>query len=239
MGPLGLGHPNVSGFYFDDYWLNSGEGWSGGPAGLPARTAKDVNLSNCETGPSEIQADCLLDMGLTVDDVLALNAGWRETTAAAMRAVVAGGGWVWQMFSSGNALPRGAKGPGCTASLSAACLESSTQQTRMCFHGLTLNDTHAPGSLVDPDGDVARFLLTRGPHAYLGTGWVGCEPDDGADGGGHNQTYARPAAFDRDYGEPVGLCAADPDRPGRFVRRWSRAIVSHDCNTGESAVRML
>ena len=121
MGPLGMGNPNVSGFYFDDvrfmnpmimprllfcfrllfvvvvviinivvviffvtllqllsvllmwmiivshqstctsmssqYWINSGEGWSNGPSGLPVRTAKDVNLSDCKTGPSEIQID--------------------------------------------------------------------------------------------------------------------------------------------------------------------------------------
>jgi hypothetical protein len=37
-----------------------------------------VNLSDCKTGPSEIQIGCLKDMGLTEQDVLDLNAGWRE-----------------------------------------------------------------------------------------------------------------------------------------------------------------
>ena len=56
---LGMGNPNVTGFYFDDYWIKSGEGWASGPSGLPVRGAKDVNLSDCKTGPSEIQVDCL------------------------------------------------------------------------------------------------------------------------------------------------------------------------------------
>lgn len=109
---------------FDDYWSESGEGWSHGPQGLPPPTRP--NLTDCKTGPSEIQIDCLKDMvrgarqlpapwssrvrrtcsellvfrqGLSEKDVLDLNAGWRETTANAMRAVAKAGGWVWQMFS--------------------------------------------------------------------------------------------------------------------------------------------
>ena len=30
MGPLGMANPNVTGFYFDDYWLKSGEDWHQG-----------------------------------------------------------------------------------------------------------------------------------------------------------------------------------------------------------------
>ena len=41
--------------------------------------------------------------GLSEKDVLDLNAGWRETTANAMRAVAKAGGWVWQMFSGRRA----------------------------------------------------------------------------------------------------------------------------------------
>ena len=57
--------------------------------GLPQPTRP--NLTDCKTGPSEIQIDCLQDMGLSEQDVLDLNAGWRETTASAMRAVAKAG----------------------------------------------------------------------------------------------------------------------------------------------------
>jgi len=236
MGALGMGNANVSGFYFDDYWINSGEGWANGPAGLPYRGAKDVNLSDCKTGPSEIQINCLEDMGLSVQDVVDLNDGWRKTTAAAMRAVAGAGGWVWQMFSSGTPIAHEAEGAACVAALKASCQATSTQQTRMCFSGLTLKDHHTPGSVVDPESDVARFLLTRGPYAFLGTSWVGCEPDNGVEGGGKNQTYVRPEAFDYDYGTPKGLCAESPGKPGLFTREWTKVTVQHDCNTGKSSI---
>lgn len=152
------------------------------------KTAKDVNLSNCNTGPSEIQIDCLIDMGLTAQEVADINTGWRETTAAAMQAVASAGGWVWQMFEGGNAISHGATGAHCIEAIKTACLPTSLQQTRMCFSEMTLANSHEPGSETAPASDVARFLLTRGPYAYLGTSWVGCEPDNGAEGGGNNQT---------------------------------------------------
>jgi hypothetical protein len=101
-----MGNANVSGFYFDDDWLRSGQGWDRGPAALPHRTAEDVNISDCATGPSELESHCLLDTGLSAADVLELMEGWRTTTAAAMRAVHEAGGWVWQMFSHNNATAR-------------------------------------------------------------------------------------------------------------------------------------
>merc|ERR1712190_525517 len=105
----------------------------------------------------------------------------------------------------------------------------------MCLSGVTLKNP-APASFVDPESDVARFSLTRGPHAFLGTGWVGCEPDDGVEGGGHNQTYVRPVAFDQDYGMPKGLCAEVAGKPGVFAREWTKVTVQHDCNTGRSSI---
>ena len=175
--------------YFDDYWLKSGEGWAEGPSKLPPTLAKNVNLSDCKTGPSEIEIHCLQDMGLSVQDVVDLTNGWKETTAAAMRAVANAGGWVWQMFSGGTPIAHGAKGPGCVKALESSCKSTSTQQTKMCMSALTakMNETTgrslSPAEFVDPASDVARFLLTRGDYAFLGTSWVGCEPDSGVEGG--------------------------------------------------------
>ena len=96
-------------------------------------------------------------MGLTEQEVLDINSGWRETTANAMRAVAKGGGWVWQMFS-GVGGPSGT-GDTCAKSLREQC---KTQNNRMSMMGLSLKDSHSPGSLKDPKGDVAKFLLVRG-----------------------------------------------------------------------------
>jgi hypothetical protein len=216
---------------FDDYWSKSGEGWSAGPAGLPHPTRP--NLTDCKTGPSEIQIDCLKDMGLSAQDVLDLNAGWRETTASAMRAVATAGGWVWQMFSGLSAPPDA--GPSCISGYHRACAELRTDMNRM---NLRLKNPHEPGSVLDAAQDVARFLLIRGTYSFIGTSWVGCEPDDGVEGGGHNQTYARPKEFDIDYGTPLGLCKEDPTKPGRFVREYTKATAAHDCSSGTSSVTM-
>jgi hypothetical protein len=231
-GTDGMANPNISGFYFDDYWAHSGEGWSDGPMAGPIRP---FNQSDCGTGPSEFERNCLLDMGLTKANRDAITVGWRQTTAAAMEAVYEAGGWVWQMFS-GCGFSSVSTGPACVAAFENACMPGSRQQTRMCYFDLKLADPNAPGSIVDAASDVAKFLLARGPFAFLGTGWVGCAPDDGVEGGGHNQTYVRPAEFDVDYGEPTGLCVQTT--PGVFVRHWTKATVSHDCSSGRSSIAM-
>ena len=48
-----------------------------------------------------------------------------------------------------------------------------------------------------------KSLCGAGPYAFLGTGWVGCVPNDGVESAGINQTYDRPAVLDIDYGTPV------------------------------------
>eukprot|EP00658_Telonema_sp_P-2_P051107 TRINITY_DN39131_c0_g1_i4.p1 TRINITY_DN39131_c0_g1~~TRINITY_DN39131_c0_g1_i4.p1 ORF type:complete len:137 (+),score=34.55 TRINITY_DN39131_c0_g1_i4:21-431(+) len=75
------------------------------------------------------------------------------------------------------------------------------RQTQMCLYPLRVGK--GPGELIDPATDLAHFLALRGPYGFIGTSWVGCAPDNGYEGGGRNQTYARPASFDVDYGEPL------------------------------------
>ena len=106
-------------------------------------------------------------MGLTEQEVLDINSGWRETTANAMRAVAKGGGWVWQMFS-GVGGPSGT-GDTCAKSLREQC---KTQNNRMSMMGLSLKDSHTPGSLKDPKGDVAKFMLVRGDFTGLARTWI-------------------------------------------------------------------
>ena len=78
------GHVDTPGFYFDDEWARSGHGWAElDLVGKPLR----FNASDCGTGPSEIEKHCLLDMGVSAEDVKDITLAWRNTTAAAMRAV--------------------------------------------------------------------------------------------------------------------------------------------------------
>jgi hypothetical protein len=48
----------------------------------------------------------------------------------------------------------------------------------MSFYRMTLTNRHNPTSFVNGEvAEVVRFLLVRGPYAYLGTGWIGCHSD--------------------------------------------------------------
>ena len=48
----------------------------------------------------------------------------------------------------------------------------------------------------------------------------------------------RPASWDVDYGEPLGLCKEVPGTPGVFRRQWSKATVEMDCGSFEGTITM-
>ena len=232
MGPLGMGNANVTGFYFDDEWARSGHGWA--TLNLPG-DPRPYNISDCEdSGPSEIEAHCLLDMGLTARDVHDLVLAWRNTTAQVLRAVHRAGGWAWQMFTEAGPPEPTANVDSCIEQYRGACQPTSKQQQNMCSYKLTLSDRHSPGSLTDPDGDVAKFLILRGPYAFLGTAWVGCVGEGTSRHS--NESYVRPPSFERDYGTPVGLCKETA--AGVFAREWTKATAAFDCNTNRSTLTM-
>ena len=77
-----------------------------------------------------------------------------------------------------------------------------------------------PSSLMYPLQDIANFLLSRGPYALLGHGWLGC-----------SRTYEVPDQLNWDYGEPNGLCTETAPNSGIFTRDWTKATVQMDCNT--------
>ncbi len=75
--------------------------------------------------------------------------------------------------------------------------------------------------------DIANFLLSRGPHAWLGHGWLGC-----------SRAYEVPEQINWDYGEPVGLCKETGANSGVFTREWTKATVQMDCNTWTPTITM-
>ena len=187
-------------------------------------------------GPSEIESHCLLDMGMTEPERDAVLAGYKQTMTEAFEAVYEAGGWAWPLFSGGFA-----RNQPCVERYRYACAAGSSNyhQTDLNLYSPNRTEPDEPSSFVDPEKDVAEFLLQRGPWAYLGTGWVGCAPAGGPDAMGSNDTsYRRPAAWDVDYGEPLGLCQEEPSSSGVFVREWTKATVSIDCRTEETRIVM-
>lgn len=206
--------------------------WSSGEAGLPE--SLPYNMSVCGTGPSELEQHCLLDTGLSAQDVTDITLAWRQTMVAAMQAVHQAGGWVWQLFATNDVVST--RGSNCTAQYQAACTAGSHHQTKSMFYPLTI-PRHSPGDPIDPASDVAKFLLLRGPFGWLGTGWVGC-----VDGWfklpQYNETYGRPTAFDMDAGLPVDQVCKETS-PGVFSRAWTKVIVQHSCVDGKSSIKTI
>ena len=192
----GLGG-GAKGFFFDDSWSIA--------------------------GPSEEDAGAVNATGLTkaeVADMVAAGAANRDGMAAT---VVAGGGFVWQYFLAGG----GQTAPGrdqtnpranCTGWLRANCGPRAPflNASAALFFGLTRINHKTPFPSPSFAQDLATFLLVRGPYAYFGTGWIGCDRE-----------YPYDASLDFDYGEPTGACAETA--PGVFEREWSKAHVKMDC----------
>lgn len=92
------------------------------------------------------------------------------------------------------------------------------------MYALQSNHSSADG-ITDFEQSLAGFLLLRGPYAWLGWAWSSCvDPPP------------RPAALDKDYGEPLGICEERGGEPGVFTREYTKASVSLDCNKWVGAI---
>ena len=213
--------PMVSGFYFDDDWpAPNGDKVSGFPDPFP-------NMAE--------------DMGITAADQMQIHKSYQANMATVYAEILKRGMFSWQQQWNGAASPTAkngcctrplvANGSTCAPTLRKYCAADSPSQTRVmnyafspgsCIHGLK---TLVP--LTSPTQDIANFLLIRGPHAFLGHGWLGC-----------SKKYEVPEQINWDYGEPVGLCKETATNSGIFEREWTKAKISMDCNTWTPTITM-
>ena len=200
----GMGNANIDGLFMDDVWS--------------AR------------GPSEEDRHSLTDMGLGAAEVSALVAGYNDNMAAAKARILSLGGMSWQMFDVGHATNAG---PTFGREDCAAYLRGpgpAKLQNQSLLFGFTRNAT--AGALPAFDTDLASFLLVRGPYAWLGYSWVGCNDGDSAP-----VAYERPPGLDTDYGAPLGLVTETAPGSGVFTREWSKATVKLDCNSWSASIQ--
>ena len=215
-GALALDHPSVDGLLLDDYWS----------AG----------------GPSEIDSNMLLDMGMTQDDAAAMTAAW-EAAMTRLYALAAGRNkFISDMGYSGDYLSRSDSAQ-CAARLRSMCDPAlpvfgswyvvNYEYIQPPAFGIT-----APNAVLD----VAYFLLTRGPWAWIAGGpmlgwhmshWWTANKTRRI----QFRTDLRPPEFNLDYGEPE--CSCSEEATGVFVRYWSKANITIDCNTMEGRIDML
>ena len=232
LGKMGMGHPAVDGYLIDDWYTK----WRNDSSG------------EVLYGPSEIAGFIGKNGGIEANSTVMkeLFGNWSLTTQQALRGVSAAGGFTWSGF---NCMLDTDNGYGCPPSDLAGCGLHKTEgvpradnvASAPLWHGRRKGWASAatcaawtrqacsPTSVFsripteiafgnDTYADVAQFLLTRGPYGYLGWGWHGC-------------VNAPPpsAAYDYDFGEPVGLCTEVA--AGVFTRTWTKATVTMNCNT--------
>jgi len=201
--PTGGANPKVSGFFFDDQWT--------------------------ENGPTEYEAHCVEDMGLTKNELVDLTNAYWSNMDAVRKAVISRGKFSWQQLWTGQGNSNRdigdtcpspfVKNTTCTADLRKLCMSTAPPQTRFMMYAFAPGGCRTdPSHLTEFESDLANFLLVRGPYAALGHGWLGC-----------SRQYEFPEALNADYGKPLELCKEVSN--GVFQRQWSKATVRMDCNT--------
>ena len=215
-GGMGLDHPAVDGLLLDDYWTSS--------------------------GPSEIDSNMLADMGMTTQDAAAMTDAWSAALARLYALAAERGKFVGDMSYNGDALS-GASAAQCTARLSAMCDASLPQFGSWYVVNYDYVQPPVFGiAALNAPLDVAYFLLTRGPWAWIAGGpMLGWHMSHWWTKGQARriqfQTDLRPEEFNADYGEP--LCSCVQQAPGVFVRQWSKANITVDCNALEGRIELL
>ena len=151
-------------------------------------------------------------MGLTQEDTTSIKLGWEETMEIVKQVVVEAGAFAWLYFYGTTIPPASAGSEACKAWFAGA--GSQVHDAALAYQWN--NATAVPLPYVKQD--LAAFLLTRGPYAWIGSGWVGCITD-----------YDYPSELEVDYGIPLEKFSETS--PGVFSRKWTKADVSFDCNT--------
>lgn len=228
----GVGNPFVDGVFLDDGWSNHSE---------PAASwwpKEGFCSADPNGGASEEMRNCTQDMGLGKSDVQQVYDAWRKTIVAVRDAIVKGGGYNYQMFDSTSTPATTDK---CVPYMRFACPKANASkpawQTNSALrYELTKTYKTKIDVLSQVTLDLATFLAVRGAYAWIGHGWIGCV--SGSNTPANETQYMRPAAFDVDYGVPVGACHETAPKSGIFTRSWSKAEVTVDCNSMKGEIKM-
>jgi hypothetical protein len=175
-------------------------------------------------GLTEEDVNCVNDSGLVSEDVQQIYDGYISAMDAIRTAVINNGGFAWQFFTEVGTPSQSQ----CTSFYRTACSSTSEYQENAIMYSFMKNANGSPVPLPNFSEDLASFLLIRGPYAWLGYGWVGCDVN-----------YEFPAPLTFDYGVPQGICSETvPGQSGIFTRQWSKANITVNCNTFDFDVAM-
>lgn len=223
FGKNGGANPNISGFFFDDQF---------------------------NPGGATESAGSLKNLGLTASQGALVSEHYWGYMNTVYSELIKRGKFAWQLLWTGQKDCAYKNSYGClgttgtqilvdkqhcASQLRTMCTAGSQAQRRAMLFPFAGKHERGGGVVLLPEfeQDLTNFLLSRGPHAYLGHSWIGC-----------NNWYTFPEALNADYGEPTGLCKETAPNSEIFERDWTKASVKMDCksytgtvimkNTGES-----
>ena len=230
-GPSGGGNANVSGFFFDDSCCPDAEDNYG-----MATHAWGQNSSQVAQGKAAFKWH-MQQVYAALYERRAFS--WQQTWTG-----VAHGQYGYHVPNSTDPRYPSTK-PSCAQELRRFCdnetasLWNSTMlyssQDKYCTLRPGQNYTHCPRTYQNTKAAITNFLLLRNEHSYFGWGWSGCSTPDLS----RNYTHwldTNAELLDADYGTPLGICKET--KAGLFVREWTKATVSMDCNTFTPAIEM-
>jgi len=212
-GGLALDHPNVDGLILDDYWSPE--------------------------GPSEIDSHMLDDMGMSTQDAAAMTHAWQSALDRLYDLAAGRNKFLSNMGYNGDSLSLASTSV-CTSRLTSMC--SPSAPSFGSWYVVNYDYIQPPAFGIRPLNallDVSYFLLTRGEWAWIAGGpmlgwhmshwWTANQTRPI-----QFQTDLRPDEFNGDYGEPT--CSCSQVSPGIFVRFWTKANVTVDCNTRTGSI---
>lgn len=172
-------------------------------------------------GPSEEDYWCVADAGLGQGNTTSIMREWQGTMAAVIDALVARGAFSWQYFTFATTPP-------------AYYCATFFREWGADYAALPLMYELSNVTLAGPppavDLDLAFFLLIRGPFAWIGFNWIGCD----------YAYWKLPPQLRTEYGSPLGdFYETVPNASGVFVRNFTRANVTVDCNSFTSSISVV
>ena len=182
----------------------------------------------------------LTDMGMSAADAAAQTVLYNGAMDRLFDLVRTRNKFISIMGYSGDSLSS-ANSAQCTTRLATMC--SSTAPVFGHWYVVDASYIQPPAfgiNFTNPTVDVAYFLLTRGPYAWIAGGpmlgwrmshwWTANKTRP------INFRDLRQPEFDEDYGEPT--CSCTQSAPGVFERDWTKASIQMDCNTLTGTITM-
>jgi hypothetical protein len=167
--------------------------------------------------------DAVAKMGMSKENVTDMIAAWKTNQDAWRQALLDNSLFEWFLFYGGQQTAPGwsqtQPNTTCSSYMKTNCGPDTPPQNGTLFFGFSRVEHHQAWPLPSPDQDVAAFLLTRGPYAYMGYGWTGCANED--------TPFTQPPALTTEYGSPTSTCREIS--PNVFQRDFAKATVSLNC----------